>query len=261
MPAQVQINRIAAHTISWADIGAALSSGIKDFLAAPLYGAFFGAVFATGGIFIAATLYYLNSPWLILPVIIGFPLIGPFAATGLYEISRRLEAGEKLSWRAILLTVFAQRERQMGWMAFVVLFIFWIWIYQVRILLALFLGFNTPSSLEGFFNVVTTTANGMMFIGVGSVVGAILALFLFSATVIAMPMLLDTERDFVTAMITSFKTVFANPWPMLGWGIIVTFLALVAMVPLFLGLVVVMPVLGHATWHLYRRALANGHPL
>lgn len=261
MQAQVQAHRINAHSVSWADIGAALSSGIKDFLNAPLYGAFFGAFFAAGGLFIVGVLYYFGAPWLILPVIIGFPLVGPFAATGLYEISRRRERGEKLSWKAILLTVFAQRERQMGWMAFVVLFIFWVWVYQVRLLLALFLGFSAPSTLEGLYQVVTTTTNGMLFATVGTLVGAILSLVLFSATVISMPMLLDTERDFVTAMIASFKTVFANPAPMLGWGVVVTLLSLVAMAPLFLGLIIVMPVLGHATWHLYRRAVANGTTL
>lgn len=258
MQAGAQASPGVVQKISWGDIAAALGAGIGDFFKAPVYGAFFGAIFALGGLFIVGALVYFQAPWMILPVMIGFPLIGPFAATGIYEVSRRLEAGEPLSWRAILVTVFRQRERQMGWMAFVVLFIFWIWIYQIRILLALFLGFNTPSSVEGFVTVVLTTGNGMMFLAVGTLIGAILALFLFSATVIAMPLLLDTERDFVTAMITSFKVVSHNPWPMLGWGVVVTLLSLLAMAPAFLGLLVVMPVLGHATWHLYRRALSNG---
>lgn len=244
--------------IGWPDIGAALRLGIRDFLRAPAYGLFFGGVFAAGGVGIVLLLGYFNAPWMILPIAIGFPLIGPFAAAGLYEVSRRLAAGLPLSWRAVLLTVFRQRERQLGWMAFVVLFIFWVWIYQVRLLIALFMGFGASSSLERFGSIVLTTQNGLTFLAVGSLVGLVLALVLFSTTVIAMPMLLDREVDFVSAMITSVRTVTANPLPMLGWGVVVTVLTLTAMLPAFLGLLVVMPVLGHATWHLYANAVKAG---
>lgn len=242
----------AIRTIGWGEIGGALRAGVHDFVRAPLYGLFFGAIFALGGLAILAFLSVFNMPWMILPIMIGFPLIGPFVAAGLYEVSRRLSAGQPLSWKAVLFTVFAQRERQMGWMAFVVLFIFWIWVYQVRILIALFMGFSAPSTLTGFVNVVLTTQNGLTFLIVGTLVGAVLALVLFSSTVIAMPLLLDSELDFVTAVITSFKTVAQNPVPMLGWGLIVTALSLIAMAPAFLGLLIVLPVLGHATWHLYK---------
>jgi uncharacterized membrane protein len=142
-------------------------------------------------------------------------------------------------------------------MAFVVLFIFWIWIYQVRLLLALFLGFKSFSSIDAFVTIVTTTPEGLGFLGVGTLVGAGLAFILFSSTVIAIPLLLDSELDFVSAMITSFKTVLKSPVAMLGWGIVVTVLAVAAMLPAFLGLIVVMPVLGHATWHLYQRAVVK----
>lgn len=244
--------------IGWADIGAALRLGLRDFARAPLYGLFFGGVFAAGGIAILMLLTRFSAPWMILPLAIGFPLIGPFVAAGLYEVSRRLAAGLPLSWRAVLLAVFQQRERQLGWMAFVVLFVFWIWLYQVRLLIALFMGFGASSSLERFLGIVFTTQNGLTFIAVGSLVGLVLALVLFSATVIAMPLLLDREVDFVTAVITSVRTVARNPLPMLGWGAVVTALTLLSMLPAFLGLLVVLPVLGHATWHLYANAVKAG---
>lgn len=243
--------------IGFGDIRKALQSGLADFLKAPIYGVFFGAIFALGGLAILAFLVVYDLPWMILPVAIGFPLIGPFVAAGLYEISRRLRAGEPLSWRAVLITVFAQRERQLGWMAFVVLFVFWIWVYQVRLILAIFLGFSSPSSIQGFIDVVTTTPEGMGFLVTGTLVGAVLALFLFAITVISMPLLLDSELDFVTAMITSVRTVVLNPGAMLGWGIVVAVLTGLALVPMFLGLVIVFPVLGHATWHLYKSALSK----
>ena len=238
--------------VTWATIGQSLKKGMADFVRAPKYGVFFGAFFATGGLLILAILNFTSSLWMILPIMIAFPLLGPFVATGLYEVSRKLERGEQLTWKSVLLTVFAQRERQTGWIAFVVLFIFWVWIYLVRVLIAIFMGFNTPTTMGGFMQAVVTTQNGMAFLLTGTIIGAILALVLFSATVISMPLILDTELDFVSAMITSFQAVAKNPLPMLGWGVVVTLLAMLAMMPMFLGLIVVFPVLGHATWHLYR---------
>lgn len=243
------------NSITWGDIASSLKQGMMDFINAPLYGLLFGAIFAGGGVAIVAILTYLDAIWMTLPIAIGFPLIGPFVAAGLYEVSRRLDANQKLTWVGVLFTVFQQRERQMGWMAFVVLFIFWIWIYQIRILIALFLGFNTPSTLSGFVEIVFTTQAGLLFLMTGTIVGAVLALFLFAATVIAMPLLLDTELDFVTAMITSFKSVSTNLVPMIIWGLLVTLLAILAMIPAFLGLIIVFPILGHATWHLYTKTI------
>ena len=236
------------------DIGEALRRGVADFLAAPLFGLFFGGVFAAGGLAIFWFLSMADMGWMIIPIGIGFPLVGPFVAAGLYEVSRRRAAGLKLSWKAVLLTVFRQRERQMGWMAFVVLFILWVWLYQVRLLLALFMGFSAPSSLSKFLEVVLTTPSGLGFLAIGSAIGLVLALVLFATTVFAMPMLLDTELDFVTAMLTSIKAVTSSPVTMIGWGITVTVLTIVALAPAFLGLLVVLPVLGHATWHLYALA-------
>lgn len=242
------------RAIGFDDIGEALKRGWRDFVRAPLYGLFFGGVFALGGIAIYLLLVVYDAPWMIIPLAIGFPLIGPFVAAGLYEVSRRLATGTPLSWRAVLVTVFRQRERQLGWMAFVVLFIFWVWLYQARILLAIFMGFSAPSSLDKFLAVVVSTQSGLSFLAVGTLVGLVLALILFSVTVFAMPMLLDTEVDFVTATVTSLRAVLASPLPMLGWGVVVTVLTLVALAPMFLGLLVILPVLGHATWHLYALA-------
>ncbi|MEM7429297.1 MAG: DUF2189 domain-containing protein [Pseudomonadota bacterium] len=252
-PAQPEVKQISLD-----DVSGALRAGIHDFVRAPVFGLFFGGVYVLGGLFILACLMVFGIPWMIIPVAIGFPLIGPFVAVGLYEISRRLERGEQLSWRGILTVVVQQRHRQLGWMAFVVLFIFWIWIYQVRLLVALFFGFRTFTSIPAFLDIALTTAQGLAFLGVGTLVGGFLALVLYSSTVIAMPLLLDRDIDFVTAMITSFRTVFSNPVPMLGFGLIVAALTIVALLPAFAGLLMVLPVLGHATWHLYTRAIASG---
>ncbi|MBV2182962.1 MAG: DUF2189 domain-containing protein [Rhizobium sp.] len=237
------------------DVTGALADGLRDFRRYPLFGLFFGGIYALGGLFIVVMLSRYNQPWMIIPVAIGFPLIGPFVAVGLYEISRRHERGEPIGWGSVLAEVFRQRERQLSWMAFAVLFIFWIWIYQVRLLLALFLGFKIPASLAAFATVVTTTPEGMLFLLVGTVVGGVIATVLFSLTVISMPLLLDHDIDFVTAMLTSIRTVVENPVAMLAFGLIVAATAFIALLPLFAGLFVALPILAHATWHLYRRAI------
>ena len=251
VPASPVINQI-----TMGDVTASLRQGIADFRAAPLYGLFFGAIYALGGMLIYLFLQRLDMPWVILPIGIGFPLVGPFIACGLYEISRRLAAGQPLAWRDILGVIFRQRERELSWMAFVVLFIFWVWLYQVRLLTALFLGFKSISTIDSFVTVVTQSGEGMAFLATGTVVGAFLATALFSVTVISIPLLMERNNDFVTAIVTSVRTVAANPVPMLGFGALVTVLAVAAMLPFFLGLLVVLPVLGHATWHLYKRAIA-----
>lgn len=139
-------------------------------------------------------------------------------------------------------------------MAFVVGFFFVIWMYQVRLLLALFLG-NAGSfaSLNEFFQIVFSTTEGVLFLVVGNVIGVALSLILFSITVVSFPLVLDRDVDFVTAMITSVRAVAMNPVPMLGWAAIVVALLVISTLPLFLGLVVSVPILGHATWHLYRK--------
>ena len=241
--------------IGFADIRESLMLGLADFAQAPRFGLFFGGIFAAIGMIIVLALTRWDMAWMIYPFAIGFPLIGPFAAAGLYEVSRRREKGMPLGWEPILSAVWAQRRRELSWMAFTMLFFFWIWMYQVRLLIALLLGRLSFSTLERFIDVVLTTPQGWLFLAVGHLVGAALALILFSITVISMPLLMDREYDFITAMITSVKVVIASPVAMLGWGVVVTLAVIAACIPFFLGLLVVLPVLGHATWHLYRRAV------
>ena len=245
----------AVRAVTFADLRAALAAGWADFVAAPQFGLFFGAIYTAGGLLILAFLTVLHAPWMIIPVAVGFPLIGPFVAVGLYEVSRRRAAGMPLRWGEILSVIFQQRNRQLGWTAFIVLFIFWIWVYQVRLLIALFLKSSSFATIDGFLTVVTTTQQGLLFLAVGTCVGAVLAFVLYATTVITMPLLLDRDLDFVSAMIVSFQTIHRSPRVMIAWGVLIAVLTLIALVPAFLGLLVVLPVLGHATWHLYVRAV------
>ncbi|WP_289035322.1 DUF2189 domain-containing protein [uncultured Roseibium sp.] len=241
--------------ISVSDVIDALGDGMRDFRRAPIYGLAFGAFFTIGGLLIVLTAAAFDMSYLSYPLAAGFALIGPFAAVGLYEVSRRLSRNEPLSWSAILGTMWAQKSRELSWMAFVVLFVQIMWMYQVRLLLALFLGFRSFASFGEFLSEIVNTPEGLMFLAIGHVVGAILSLILFSLTVVSFPLLMEEDRDFITAMITSVKAVAMSPVPMIGWAIVVTISLIVSIAPAFAGLVITLPILGHTTWHLYKKCV------
>jgi uncharacterized membrane protein len=243
------------QTVGFGDLAFALRAGWSDFRTAPVYGLFFALVFVAGGWLMLYALTRAGMLWLTLPASAGFPILGPFIACGLYEVSRRIEAGLPLSWGAVLGVVWAERNRQIPSMAVVIVVFFLFWNFLGHMIFALFLGLsamtNVSSSLDVYF-----TSNGLMMLAVGTAVGAVFATVLFSITVVSLPLSLDREVDFVTAMIASFSTVQQNPVVMLSWGALIAVLTFLAMLPGFLGLFIVLPVLGHASWHLYRRALA-----
>jgi len=256
MTATVQTSpgRPVIRDISVDDVYDALRQGWADFRAAPRFGLFFGGVYAAAGILIFLQLLVWEQPLWILPLALAFPLIGPFAAIGLYEVSRRREAGEPLVWSEVLDVVWRERHRQMPTMAFIVLAGFLIWIWAARLMVALFLG-RISAATYSDLGAILTSSSGLTMLVVGTIVGGAIAYVLFSITVVSLPMLLERELDFVTAMVTSFNAVQQNLVPMLTWAGIVAVSLFVAMVPFFLGLIIVLPVLGHATWHIYRKVI------
>ena len=164
---------------------------------------------------------WLNVSYLAYPLAAGFVMIGPFVASGLYggKPPPRGRTAAHLSPCADL-CVGNSGRRELAWMAFVSMFIMIIWLYQIRLLIALFLGLQTFSSIGEFIAVVTTTSQGLLFLAIGHVIGAILATLAFSLTVVSFPLLVDRDMDFVTAIITSFRAVALNPLVMLGWALL-----------------------------------------
>ncbi len=237
-----------------ADLAASLRAGGRDFRRAPLFGLFFSTVYVAGGWLLWWALTTAGQVWWTSPVTLGFPLLGPFIAVGFYEISRRLEHGRPLDWPGVLGVILRQKDRQVPSIAAVIVVFFLFWNFLAHMIFALFMGLqvmtNISSSYEAFL-----TPNGLAMIAVGTAVGAAFSALLFAMTVVALPMLLEREVDFVTAMLTSLAVVRQNPAVMLGWGALIAVLLFAAMLPAFLGLFVVLPLLGHASWHLYRRAL------
>ncbi len=242
-----EIARIGLGTL-WS----ALRAGVWDFRRAPVYGLFFSAVYVLGG-FLMVWLGAGTVTWT-LAVSLGFPLAAPFAAVGLYEVSRRIEADQPLRWSAVLGVVWAERRRQIPWIGAIIVIYFLFWTFLAHMIFALFMGLSTVTNISTGWDMFFTP-QGLRMIAVELGVGAVLSFLLFSMTVVSLPLLLEKEVDFISAMLLSIGVVRENLFVMLVWAAVIGLVTLVAMMPWFMGLFVALPVLGHATWHLYRRTL------
>ncbi|MEH6834210.1 MULTISPECIES: DUF2189 domain-containing protein [Falsihalocynthiibacter] len=234
------------------ELRACIAMGASDFKRAPLFGIFFSSFYVICGIILSVSGAGTFAWTLMLSL--GFPLVAPFAAVGLYEVSRRLEVGEPLGWSDILGVVWRERGRQVPWVGAILVIIFLFWSFFAHMSLALFLGNMSLTNISTSWEIFATP-QGQMLIGFEFIVGGLVAFLVYALTVVSLPLLLDREIDFVTAMIVSVKTVAENKIVMLVWAGVIGLSMLAAMLPYFLGLFVALPILGHATWHLYRRAL------
>lgn len=252
---QAQIAPVTvAKDLGWADLKAALAAGWVDFRACPAFGLFFAGVYVAAGLFLYFALFNRGEVAWLVPAAAGFPLLAPFVAVGLYEVSRRREAGLPMSWGAVLGALRGRGDEQIVSMGALVFVAFGFWLMIAHGIFAVFLaesGIGTES-----LALFATTA-GMMMLVVGGAVGAVLAWAFYAVTVVSLPMLVHREVDFLTAIIVSLAVVRSNPLTMLIWAAVIAITLFAAMLPAFLGLLVVLPVLGHATWHLYRRAVSD----
>jgi len=249
LPAPPQV-----RSIGFSDVLESLAQGMRDFQAAPQFGLFFGVFYAAAGWLLAFLLYWLEINYYVYPMATGFAMVAPFVGAGLYEISRRLEAGEPLSWGPVLTSVYTAGGRDLRWMVVVTTFAYIIWLDVAIALYVIFFGLK-PVGFYDLIHAIVTTPMGALFFLIGNGVGAALALVVFSITAVSFPLLFDRDVDFVTAMITSVKVVLTNPKPMILWCAMIGFLLAMSILSAFVALIAVLPILGHATWHLYRRAV------
>jgi uncharacterized membrane protein len=255
--------RPVVRRMSPADLIYALRHGIDDFLAMPSFAAFLCVIYPLLGLLlIGLTLGYSLLP-LAFPLAAGFALVGPLAAIGLYELSRRREAGLDNSWRDALDVLHSPSLGAIVVLGIVLMAIFLVWLAAAEAIYVAYFGHAAPASLHQFVVDIFDSSAGWHLIVVGTGVGFLFAALVLTISAISFPLLLDRDVGAAVAVLTSIRVVIENPLTMALWGLIVATALLVGSVPFFLGLTVVMPVLGHATWHLYRRAVEpdpNPHP-
>lgn len=256
LPAQPTRGLPAVRSIGLGDLKYALAKGLEDFRAMPTHAIFLCLIYPIAGIAIwRATLGYEVVP-LLYPLAAGFALIGPFAAIGLYELSRRREQGLDTSWRHAFDIIHSPSAWSICALGVILLAIFGVWLAVANgIYVANFGEPEQPVPLAAFVGQVLTTPQGHNLIVVGNAVGFLFAVLAFALSVVSFPLLLDRNVGVAGAIATSIRVILKNPLTMVAWGLIVAFGLLIGSLPFFLGLAVVMPVLGHATWHLYRRVV------
>jgi uncharacterized membrane protein len=243
------------RTLTLADLRTALQKGLDDFKAVPSHAVILCVIYPVLGLALARMVLGYSVMPLLFPLAAGFALIGPFAAIGLYEMSRRRELGEQASaWHAFEVLRSPSFGAMLG-LGAMLLALFVTWIATAQAIYEMTFGHAPAATIPDFVERVLTTPEGWMLIVVGCGVGFLFALVSLCVSVVSFPMMLDRHAGAAEAMVTSLRVVMANPFVIAMWGLIVAALLVVGTLPLFLGLAVVIPVLGHATWHLYRLAV------
>jgi uncharacterized membrane protein len=245
----------AVARITLADLREALARGLDDFAACRTDVVFLCLIYPILGLVLARLAFGYQMLPLLFPLASGFALVGPFAAIGLYEMSRRREQGAQIGWADAFGVVRSPSIAAIVLLGLLLMVIFLVWLGAAEAIYAATLGPAAPVSAAAFVREVFTTHAGWMLIGVGVGVGFLFALVVLAIGAVSFPLLLDRGSGLDTAILTSVRAVLANPGPMAVWGLIVAAGLVIGSIPFFLGLIVVMPVLGHATWHLYRRVV------
>ena len=243
------------------DITEALRGGAEDFRAMPAFGMTIGGFFAAGGLLMlwamrtfGENLTGIEGLAVAFPLLAGFALIGPFAAMGLYEASRRRDKGEKVGVGDIFNVRRATTTPNIMFLGFLLGFVLFVWVRIAAIIYALFFGLQGVP-FDRLLTEVFTTVDGFTFLLIGNVVGAGFAFLVFSITVVSFPYMLEREADAVTAVALSVSAVAKNARPLAGWALFIAVALFVSWLPFFLGLIAVLPVLGHTTWRLYKRMI------
>ena len=245
-----EIRRVTTH-----DLREIMAKGIDDFAACRSDVAFLCVFYPIIGLLLAWIAFDRNLLPLLFPVISGFALIGPLAAVGLYEMSRRRELGEEIHWSNAFSVVKSPSFLAIIVLGALLLGIFLVWILAANAIYYVTMGPEAPESIGAFIRDLFTTAAGWAMIVIGCAVGFVFAVVALSISVVSFPLLLDRPVGVPVAVITSIRVAARNPTAIATWGLIVAVALALGSIPLFLGLIVVLPVLGHATWHLYRKAV------
>jgi uncharacterized membrane protein len=245
----------AVHRIGVADLRDVLVKGYDDFGAYRTDVIFLCVFYPVVGLVLGRLAFGYDMLPLLFPLASGFALIGPFAAVGLYEMSREREQGVHVTWANAFGVVRSPAFPAIVVLGLLLVIIFLAWLAAAQAIYLVTLGPEPPASIAAFLHDVFTTGAGWVMTVVGVGVGFLFAVLVLTISVVAFPLLLDRNAGIDTAVLTSVRAVAANPGPMAMWGLIVAGGLVIGSLPMFVGLIVVMPVLGHATWHLYRKVV------
>jgi uncharacterized membrane protein len=245
----------AVRRISVADLGDVLAKGLDDFAACRSDVIMLCIIYPLAGLVLAWAAFNYDVVPLLFPLASGFALVGPVAAVGLYEMSRRREQGAGVNLADAFGVLASPAFGAIFVLGLVLLAIFLLWLVTAYTIYQATMGHEGVVSLGAFYHDVFTTSEGRALMVVGVGVGFLFALLVLAISVVSFPMLLDRDVGLHTAVATSVRAVLANPVPMAIWGLIVAGSLVLGSLPLLLGLVVVMPVLGHAMWHLCREVV------
>ncbi len=228
-----------------------LAAGLHDMRRAPAISLTYGAIFCAISLALSLGLFFTGTEYLLPPLAAGFMLVGPLLAVGLYETSRRLESGEPLHWRKVLL-VSTRAPAQLAFIGIFLTTILLVWMRAATILFALFIGTLAFPPLSEIVTLLLFTFEGLALLVVGTGVGAVLAAAVFAVSVVSIPLLMVRDIDAVTAAMVSLRAVYLNWRVMLIWGWLIAMLTVCGLVTFYAGLIVTFPLVGHATWHAYR---------
>jgi uncharacterized membrane protein len=257
LPAEPAGKLPVVRAIAPGDLKDVLAKGLQDFRAMPTHVIFLSLIYPIAGLAIARLTFGYDVVPLLYPLVAGFALIGPFAAIGLYEMSRRRELGLDTSWRHAFDIIHSPSLWAILALGLLLVAIFAVWLFVAHaIYVANFGEDERPVALTEFVRRVLTTSEGRNLIVAGNAVGFLFALAAFALSVVSFPLLLDRNVGMAVAIVTSVKAILKSPVTMALWGLIVAAGLVIGSLPFFFGLAVVMPILGHSTWHLYRKAVA-----
>ena len=237
------------------DCFAALAEGYDDVVAMPTYPAFLGLFYALAGVTLVSLSSFVNALQLAFPLAAGFALVGPFVAVGLYEMSRRRELGRDATWRDAFAALRSPALPSILALGFVLLMLFAVWIEAAQLLYVQIYAPRPPVAAIPFFHDVLTSGRGWLLINLGGAIGFCFAALALCLSIVSFPLMLDRGVGFVSAVSASLRVSRENPAAVALWGFLVATALILGSLPLFIGLSVVTPVLGHATWQFYRRAI------